>query len=63
MEMTGHKTRFIFERYNIVSQTDLKDAAAKYDAALSGKMGNICGSDGQHLGSISRVQGKRLDCK
>ena len=31
MQMTGHKTRAIFERYNIVSQGDLRDAAQRLD--------------------------------
>ena len=30
--MTGHKSRSVFERYNIVSDTDLKDAARRLDA-------------------------------
>ena len=32
MMMTGHKTRSVFERYNIVSGGDLADAARKLDA-------------------------------
>jgi integrase len=31
MQMTGHKTRSVFERYNIVSDGDLVDAAKKID--------------------------------
>jgi anion-transporting ArsA/GET3 family ATPase len=33
MMMTGHKTRSVFERYNIVSSGDLTDAARKLDEA------------------------------
>lgn len=31
MQMTGHKTRSVFDRYDIVSQGDLNDAARKLD--------------------------------
>ncbi len=36
MTMTGHKTRGVFERYNIVSESDLADAARKLDALVTG---------------------------
>jgi hypothetical protein len=30
--MTGHKTRSVFERYNVTSGADLKEAAKKLNA-------------------------------
>jgi integrase len=35
MQMTGHKTRAVFERYNIVSPGDLRDAARRLDQAAA----------------------------
>ena len=33
MKMTGHKTASVFQRYNIVSDGDLREAAHKLDVA------------------------------
>ncbi len=35
MQLTGHKTRAVFERYNIVSAGDLRDAARRLDQAAA----------------------------
>jgi integrase len=37
MQLTGHKTRAIFERYNITSPADLREAAQRLDALASGR--------------------------
>ena len=47
MQMSGHKTRAIFDRYNIVSDIDLKLAAERQEAYLDEKsreMGTLSGT-------------------
>ncbi len=41
MEMTGHKTRSVFDRYDIVSEGDLRDAARKLDQLAGTFTGTI----------------------
>jgi len=43
MQITGHKTRAIFDRYNIVSDRDLSEAAAKMERTEM-PMGTIMGT-------------------
>jgi hypothetical protein len=39
MAITGHKTRSVFERYNIVSTDDIRDAAKKQQDYIDDKAG------------------------
>mgnify|MGYP006185952011 CR=1 FL=1 len=51
MQMTGHKTRSVFERYNIVSAGDLREAARRLDIAA----GTISGTIEQNQRSASKA--------
>jgi hypothetical protein len=45
MKMTGHETRAVFDRYEIVSEADLGDAARKLDLLTGTIAGTIAQND------------------
>jgi hypothetical protein len=52
MKLTGHKTRSVFERYNIVSDGDLHTAAASLSGLVNGTNG-VIGTNGTNNGTNS----------
>ena len=53
MRISGHKTRSVFERYNIVDEADLADAASRLDAKQNAAAVELNQGFGHDLGTIA----------
>jgi hypothetical protein len=51
MTVTGHKTRSVFDRYNIVSEADLREASSRISVYLTEREQ---GEDGHSSGTVGR---------
>ena len=54
MKLTGHKTRAVFENYNIVSGADLRDAVSRLNLALGKVSGKVASTRAENAASESR---------
>src|SRR5437899_5328958 len=59
MQMTGHKTRSVFERYNIVSECDLVEAAKKLNAIQPVQFATDSDPHGHNLGTVAHQNDSR----
>jgi len=57
MQLTGHLTRSVFDRYNIVDERDLADGVTKL-AALHTTVENLGGTVGAHSGERANVRAR-----
>jgi hypothetical protein len=59
MQLSGHRTRSVFDRYNIVSETDLTDAAAKLNTAHRDSSVTVSPKRAARASRLKRISSKK----
>jgi integrase len=50
MRMSGHRTRSVFERYNVIEEGDLRAASKKLEAGARAELGRVLDTIGKGAG-------------
>ena len=61
MRISGHKTRAVFERYNIVDESDLANAASRLDAKRNAAAVEVNRDFGHDRGELHQNRGRCAD--
>ncbi len=59
MVISGHKTRSIFDRYNIINQDDLKEAARRQESYLRLQNGYISSPPPNDQASVKKMPSRK----
>ena len=60
MQISGHKTRSVYDRYNITCNRDIAEAGQKMEARFNARMGTLQGTPSEASQSASEIPASKL---